>query len=411
MRYIISFLTLFFLGIWNPAFGQQTIIRGKVIDIKSKEPLPFVTILFQQNPPNGITSDINGNFSLSIKQKVKTLSFAYLGYNPLDISLENYSGSLQNMIVELTAVSKELEEVTVYAGENPAHRIIRKVIENKNQNNPDKLSSYSCTIYNKLFLDPKMSLYPTAEDSADYKSIAGKLKGAGMLMIESVSNRKFLKPDRIEDKVIATKVSGFQDPSFTFLGTGFQPFAFYNEVITLVNINYVNPISNGSTNNYRFRMKDTLVTGMDTTFIISFEPFPKKNFEALKGVLYINTNNFAIENVIAEPYNKGLFEFKIQQKYQLVETIHWFPEQLLFEARLTKQPFIYVGSSYIKDVVINPPIKASDLGLESVNIEDKAGKKMMPSGNVNGLIRFLPSKNLPIKKWIVWDEDLISIAN
>ena len=374
MQCKIGLLVLFLIVVFNHADGQT--IRGKVIDASSKEPLPFVTILYQQNPPNGIMSDIDGNFALYNK-KISTLSFAYLGYKPHTINLAGYSGDLQHMMVELTAVSVELEEVTVYPGENPAHRIIRKAIENRNQNNPEKLSSYSCTIYNKLFLDPKISKYANAQDSADYKSITTKLKGAGMLMIESVSNRKFVRPDRIEDKVIATKVSGFQDPSFTFLGTSFQPFAFYSEVISLMNVNYVNPISPGSTRNYHFRMKDTIVNdvnGTDTTFVISYEPFPKKNFSALKGVLYINTHNFAIENVIAEPYDKGLFEFKIQQKYQLVND-HWFPDQLLFEARLTKQPFIYSGSSYIKDVEIEPPIKAVDLGLEFVNIDDNAGRK------------------------------------
>jgi len=374
MYHKICFLIFLFLNIFNHSFGQQT-IRGKVIDASSKEPLPFVSILYQVNPPRGFVSDIKGNFVLINRDNSKTLTFNYLGYKPRVISIENFSGNLANMVVELTAISLELEEVVVHAGENPAHRIIRKVIENKSINNPEKLSSYSCKIYNKLFLEPRISHEATSQDSSFYKNISAKLKGAGMLVIESVSNRKFLRPDRIEDKVIATKVSGFQDPSFTFLGTGFQPFAFYNEVIPLAMVNYVNPISNGSIRNYHFRLKDTIIHETDTTFIITFEPFPHKNFDGLKGVLYINTNNFAIENVIAEPFKKGLFEFKIQQKYQLISNNQWFPEQLLFEARLTKQPFVYIGSSYIKDVEINPDIKASDLGLEWMTIEDNAGRK------------------------------------
>jgi len=70
-----------------------------------------------------------------------------------------------------------------------------------------------------------------------------------------------------------------------------------------------------------------------------------------------------------------LMNFKIQQKYQLINNHQWFPEQLLFEARLTNQPFSYYGKSYISDVRINPELKPSDLGLETVHINALAGEK------------------------------------
>ena len=153
---------------------------------------------------------------------------------------------------------------------------------------------------------------------------------------------------------------------------GFSHLIFMMRLYRWPTVNYLNPISQNSWKNYQFSLKDTVVNESDTTYIISFKPYPKKNFEGLDGVLYINTHNYSIQNVIAEPYNKGLMNFKIQQKYQLINNEHWFPEQLLFEARLINQPFVYYGKSYISNVKINSGMRPSDLGLEAVHIDELA---------------------------------------
>jgi hypothetical protein len=372
--YKISLIIFSFWCITNISFGQQA-LTGKIVDASNREPLPFVSILYQKNPPRGILSDINGNFIVPDIKNVKVLSVFYLGYATKSIYIDSISNDRNNILIEMTPVTFELGEIVIFPGENPAHRIIKKAIENKSVNNPEKLASYSCTIYNKFLIKPSLGQYATAKDSITYNNRIKKLKGSANLIIESVSNRIYIKPDRIVDTIIASQVSGFKDPSFTFLGTWIQPFDFYDEIIPLLSVNYLNPISQNSYRNYRFILKDTIVSETDTTFILSFKPFPQKNFEGLKGVLYINTHNYAIQNVIAEPYDKGFMAFTIQQKYQLINNEQWFPEQLLFQARLVNQPFVYFGNSYINNVRINPLIRASDLGLETVHINKSAGLK------------------------------------
>ena len=46
-----------------------------------------------------------------------------------------------------------LTEAVVVAGENPAHRIIKKVVKNRDQNNPEKMQSFQCITYNKVVID------------------------------------------------------------------------------------------------------------------------------------------------------------------------------------------------------------------------------------------------------------------
>jgi hypothetical protein len=75
-----------------------------------------------------------------------------------------------------------------------------------------------------------------------------------VFLMENVTNRKFLAPDVSEEVVIASRVSGLKNPSFASLATDLQPFTFYQDNIKLANIYYLNPISKGSLNKYKFRL-------------------------------------------------------------------------------------------------------------------------------------------------------------
>jgi len=123
--------------------------------------------------------------------------------------------------------------------------------------------------------------------------------------MENVTKRKFLHPDKNYNQVIATKMSGFKDPVFVFLTTQIQSFSFYKPFITIFQKSYVNPISAGTLNKYFFKLEDTIWSGRDTTFIIQFRPRKGTNFDGLKGVISINTNKWAIQNVTAQPYQSN----------------------------------------------------------------------------------------------------------
>src|SRR5699024_9961245 len=116
------------------------------------------------------------------------------------------------------------------------------------------------------------------------------------------------------------------------------PFSFYGNLVELYDIDYLNPISNGSLNKYEFQLKDTLFNRQDSVFVVAFQPLPNKNFQGLQGTLYINSNRYAVQNVIASPAEKGKVNITIQQHYKFVDNEHWFPEQLNYE-------LIFEGSS------------------------------------------------------------------
>ncbi len=360
----------------NTSYGQH-LIKGKVINRHTKEPLAFVNIIFNSNPLSGTVTDIDGKFFCNSTTKIKTLSFSYVGYEKTIIHVDSLFEK-DKLIIELRPSVFQLSEVVIKAGENPANRIIKKVIENKKINNPENISSFKYTSYNKVIYD----LHPN--DALGSDSIQIKmdkiLKGGHMFIMESVTDRRFIQPDRNNETILGTKVSGLKHPSFAPLATDIQPFSFYNDIFTIFDINYLNPISNGSLKKYQFAIEDTLFQNQDTIFVLSFKPQANKNFEGLTGLLYINTNKYAIQNVIAEPFEKGLIDIKIQQQYQLVDNDQWFPEQLNFEMIIRQYPSKELGmsvngKSYIENVELMINHNKKDFSLESIKMHESANER------------------------------------
>ena len=177
-------------------------------------------------------------------------------------------------------------------------------------------------------------------------------------LTETVSNQYYLAPKRYKENIISTQSSMPNDITQGFNPIAFQPFGFYQSLIRLefTQQNYVNPISEGTFNHYQFTLADTLVRGLDTTFVIHFQPLAGKVFVALKGLLYIHTDGYAIENVIAQPADPNqTLGFVIQQASEKVDR-HWFPNELRtelsFKVQLGERMVRY---SFGNEVVITKP--------------------------------------------------------
>ena len=368
---------LLLIAAMSVELSGQFLCKGRVRDSKSKEFLAFVNIVFNDDAYKGVVSDIDGKFLYRSETKIRSITISYIGYKTLNINFDS-TVATDNLLIDLEAKDLTLQEVIISAGENPAHRIIRQVIANKNRNDPENVESFTYTSYNKTICDFTFN-DSLAKDSIQIE-IDSVLKGGHLLMMESVTKRNYLKTDKSEETIIATRVSGFKHPSFATLATDIQPFSFYKDIISIFDIKYLNPIAAGSLSKYHFTLKDTLYQGEDTVFVISFKPKPGKNFEGLTGLLYIHTNYFAIQNVIAEPYEKGFIDVKIQQLYTCLENKHWFPNQLNFDLKIKQYPGlssgIYMkGKSYISAVELRPTLKARDFSQASIKLDAKSSEQ------------------------------------
>lgn len=373
--------SLLFLGLlfFQTVFSQYT-LKGKVVDENTKEPLAFVNILANQK--TGVTSNIDGLFSIQSATPITSLKLSYVGYEPkqIDVSGKN------SIVITLIPTSYQLSEFTLLPGENPAHAIINKVVENRKIHNPEKSLNFKYESYNKLFItgDVDSTLLNNPEKLKEQDSITQRtvdiLEKQHIFLMESVTERKYMLPDKSYEKVLASRVSGLQNNTFSLIATEIQSFSFYNEMLNVAGSSYLNPISTNSTSKYFFLIEDTTFSGTDTVFVISFRPKKGKNFKGLKGLLYINTDGFAVQNVVAEPNEEPeSFGIKIQQQYEKIEN-SWFPVQLnttiLFKtAFINNVKMLGIGKSYLKNIDINPDLKKNEFGIVTTEVADDVTKK------------------------------------
>ncbi len=364
--------------------GQGIEIRGRVTDAESHKPLAFVNLITEDGK-YGTVTDIEGNFSLTLPEKVCCLRVSYVGYGSLLYHID-YSGPLQDIRLLYKPVS--LQEVTVSPGVNPARRIIRLAINNRKRNDPEKLEKFSYISYDKMIFtvdaDSLLTGDTTRLDSSELK-LRRFLEKQNLFMMETVTRRLYIKPALNQEKVLATKVSGFRDPIIVFMISRLQSTSFYRDRIEILTRSYVNPVSPGSLKKYVFLMEDTVIRAPgDTTYIISYRPGRNTKFEGLKGFLSINSRGWAIQNVKAEPASdtSGIL-VRIQQAYTRIDTT-WFPVQLNTDIIFTNANFenkgkaynlVAHGTAYLKDIDLNPDIKKKDFGLHEVEIEPGATRK------------------------------------
>lgn len=102
------------LGLVLPIFllavcvaNAQVTVKGKVTD-DSNEALPGVSIKVK-NATNGTTTDINGNYSISVPESNASLLYSFIGFATQEIAVNGRT----TINVSLSADSKSLQEVVV----------------------------------------------------------------------------------------------------------------------------------------------------------------------------------------------------------------------------------------------------------------------------------------------------------
>lgn len=369
MALLLKILGIFFL-LFNSTyvFGQYK-INGVVKDSLTNEPLAFTTIIFNDSKNLGISTDINGRFFIETDEEIQNLYLSHIGYKSKQILFKSIKKK-QNLELLLEPYSESLPE-TIITLKNPGLKLIKKVIERKDTNNPKKLNSFLYTSYSKTVVD-----YNNKDSLKKNENYT--------FLTELVSKRMFLKPDLDNEEILASKMSGIKQSDLYFLAYENLPFSFYEEPLVLLNQNYLNPLSVSALKTYKYKLEDTYFQKNDTIFIISFRPKAYKHINSLKGILYISSDNYAVQNVIAEPYEAGKIHLKIQQQYKKTNN-HWFPEQLNYQATFTpilnkksdtlKTTWLIDNKTFIENVSINPPLKRTDFKYENLFLNEVTNKK------------------------------------
>ncbi len=364
--------------------NSQPFLKGTIIEKTTKLPIAFASVAYQkQSSQAGVISDIYGSFEIFDPQ-IKSLTVSCVGYKQTKILLSPEL-DLSNFIVEMETDTLNINEIIITPSNNPAIRIIKNVLKNKEKNNFENYNKYRYQCYIKSIYDFKISNNATALDSIAIRKNKFLNKHA-LFISESVALCSRIN-NRTDNKIIATKTSGFKNPliGLSFFSSFHNSISFYNNNIPLFKIpitndktieEYLSPLSDDCLKSYNFSLEESFVSSIDTIFVIKYYPKKNTNFNGLQGSFYISSNGYAIKNIVAEPSEKGLIDFKFRQDYEYINE-RWFPAKLDEEIgfvsmqinRNIKAYPVYLVTSKIENVDFNPSINYDSINYEKVYLD------------------------------------------
>jgi hypothetical protein len=377
-------LLVFLLFSAETLFGQLHTISGKITDERNRQPLAFVNVVINEGQ-QGVISDIDGRYTITANEPIQKVKFSSIGYEPKEITPQP---NQKKRNVALTPMTFELGEVTVEAGENPAHRIIDSLMAHRKANNPNSLESYRYNIYDKMVFTIDSSSFgqalasDTAMEMTDLRLFDSIMKKSDLMVMETASEVLFMSPDRKLQHVLGTKVAGMKEPTFMYLVNSMQSVSFYEETVNITGTEYVNPISRGSKTRYFFTLESVHPIGQnDSLYVISFHPMLGSSFSGLRGIMTVNSDGWALQSVKASPDKQGgLFKADIQQLYQKVDG-QWFQKQLNINLVFpsigvstdnASFPMAAIGKSYLSDIEINPDISKRQFSDIEIQVDPDA---------------------------------------
>jgi hypothetical protein len=322
------FLGLFIL-ISSVSFGQY-ILKGKVTDAETGDPIAFASV-FLQGKTSGITTDFEGNYLLKVSSIGDSLSVSYLGYTTQSKVLAKTPEQTLNF--QLWPVAFELGTFVFEAGENPAFEVIRQAVAKREEYDKRKLDAYQSKNYTKIEID----IDNLSEDFNQRKSVRSVTavldsirqltneEGEKILPVffsETVSSFYYRNNPELRKEVIEkTKVTGvgITDGSTTSQITGsvFQEYNFYKNWLQILNKDFISPIADGWKTYYDYDLLEDVLVGQDSCYKLQVYPRREQDL-AFTGTIWIKKDDYSLKQVdltIPKAANLNFVErIKIQQE-------------------------------------------------------------------------------------------------
>jgi hypothetical protein len=391
---IILFILLFFCSGVSVLQAQQTktyIISGQVIEDESNEPAALINVTID-SLQLGAATNLEGEFNLTVPSGKHKLTVKSIGYEEANIWVEVKDTALTGIEIRLKIPTANIEVVEIYAGENPAHRIIRNAHKNRNRNRIDKLEAYEYESYNKTTvtlnnisqqkLDKSVFLAPTRKfinahktDSAIVDS--SKKYKLGIFISEAVSNIYYHKPKK-KEIIVGRQTTGIENNESNFITALLANVDLYDNYVEILEQQFLSPIAAGALMNYKYYLVDTVFVGQDSIFAI--QVVPKRKFDKVfKGMIYIESSTWALKKAdlrMNEDPNINFVEgIRIRQEFIKVDSF-WMPTikdiEVDFKNQDNKIGFVGRTATFMKNYVIGKPRPKAFYDGEVIEMKDEA---------------------------------------
>ncbi|SMO59708.1 DUF5686 and carboxypeptidase regulatory-like domain-containing protein [Solitalea koreensis] len=357
-------------------------ISGKIIDPQGK-PIPFANV-FIKGTSIGTTSNLDGNYSITLSPGHYELIYKTIGYKQVIKSVE-VNITPQQIDVTLEPEIYELKEVSVSAGaEDPAFEIMRNAIK-KRKHYLNQVSAYSCEVYIKALQRlkdaPKKFLGTNIDDIGQRFGLDSNRRGI-IYLSESESKFNFQRPNKIHEEMISSKVSG-RSNGFSFNQASDILINFYDNAIELAGISprgLVSPLADNALFYYTYKLIGCSYE--NNQLINKIQVIPRrKNDPVFRGYIYIMEDSWRLHStdllLTHDAQIQLLDSLTIQQQFFPVKGEVWMPasQKLMFNGGLLGFKFAgnYIG--VYKNYILEPKFEKGFFTGEVLNVSKESNKR------------------------------------
>lgn len=325
----------------------NTVISGRVTDAKTKEPLHFVAVILE-NTTVGVNTDADGKYRISTEKAAYKIKFSYIGYTTVSFVIT--PGKTQIVNAALIPSDVEIDEIfvkpkkTKYSNkENPAVELIRRIIDNKDNNRVENLDTYSFNKYEKVvfslsnlnenFRDFSLfKKYQFVFDNTDTTRLDGK-KTLPLYMTESRSDFYYRKdPIATKEIITAEKTINFSEyvdnnGITSYLTYLYQNINIYDNEIFFLTNKFLSPIASVAPLQYKYFIMDTSLVNNVKCIRLFFEPRNPADF-LFHGFLFVTADSSLAITKIDMSFNQGINidwikDVRIVQEFDRIQNTSW----------------------------------------------------------------------------------------
>ncbi|MBQ9638491.1 MAG: carboxypeptidase-like regulatory domain-containing protein [Bacteroidales bacterium] len=354
IRATLAALGLIFWVASSAAQAQGvTAVSGTVVDAKSGEPLPFVTV-YWVGTQEGVSTDFDGHFELSNTRGFATVAVRFTGYKSQIISLK--SGTTQkDVVVKMEGDVYKLDGVTISGKReryvrkgNPAVELIRHVIAHKGEHRAESEEGYGVDVYEKLTMaiDRVEVDYDKSRLLSKFRFVekyidTTQFDGSPLLTIslrETRAKEYYRSPsDSRRRYVTARRMQGLdalldKEGLATNIDAMFTRVNIFDNSVDLMLNRFVSPLSSSlAVSYYHYYIMDTILVDGDSCIELAFAPVNPESF-GFTGYLYIMADSsYALRkfSINTPPTINMNFvrDLSIEQQFRRLENGLWAADE------------------------------------------------------------------------------------